>query len=313
MSDMTAFISTIFTSDFGYSVLRVTTPILFAALAAVICEKAGVVNIALEGIMLTAALFGVVGSAVSGSLLVGLLAAVAGGLLISFLLAYFSLYLKTDIILSGIALNLMTVGGTIFLLFVVSGDKGTSTSLKSLVFPKVSIALIEKIPVIGPILSGHNVLTYLSLLMVGIVYVLLYKTKLGLRIRAVGENSDAAKSVGINVRKIQFVALMIGGIIASFGGAYMSMGYLSNFSKNMIAGRGFIALAAEAMGQVHPVGTFFASLLFGFAEAFSYAMQSFSLPSEFVRMVPYLTTVVGLVIYAQAKVMQIKKKKGLQK
>lgn len=308
MNDVLAFLSNILTPDFGYSVLRVTTPILFAALAAVICERAGVVNIALEGIMLTAALFGVIGSAFTQNLLAGLLFAIIGGMLISAALAYFALYLKTDIILSGIALNMMTVGGTIFLLSVVSGDKGTSTSLRSLVFPRVDIPLIEQIPVLGPILSGHNVLTYVAMLMVFLVFVLLYKTRLGLRIRAVGENKDAAASVGINVKRIQFIALLIGGAVASLGGAYMSMGYLSNFSKNMVAGRGFIALAAEAMGQATPLGTFFASLLFGFAEAFSYTMQSLSIPSEFVRMVPYLATVVGLVIYAQAKLMQKKKK-----
>lgn len=309
MSDILAFLSNILTPDFGYSVLRVTTPILFAALAAVICEKAGVINIALEGIMLTAALFGVIGSAITDSLIVGLLFAIAGGVLISAVLAYFALYLKTDIILSGIALNMLTVGGTIFLLSAVSGDKGTSTSLQSLVFPKVDIPLIESIPVLGPILSGHNILTYVAFIMVLLVFILLYKTRLGLRIRAVGENSDAAASVGISVKKIQVIALLLGGAIASLGGAYMSMGYLSHFSKNMVAGRGFIALAAEAMGQATPLGTMFASLLFGFAEAFSYTMQSLSIPAEFVRMIPYLATVVGLVIYAQTQMMKKKKLK----
>ncbi|MCP4155430.1 MAG: ABC transporter permease, partial [bacterium] len=276
-------------------------------LGALISDKAGVINIALEGMMLIAALTGVIVSALVQSAGLGLLAAIVAGALVGMLLAYFALNLKTNVILAAIAINLIASGGTIFILFVVGGDKGISSSLPSLTLPKVVIPLIDKIPVVGGILSGHNILTYAAFLAVIVMYIFIYKTPLGLRIRAVGENPDAADSVGISVRKVQYLALTISGMLAGFGGAYMSMGYVSWFSKNMTAGRGFIALAAEAMGGATPHGAMLTSLLFGFFDALSNSLQSLRIPSEFVQMIPYLATVIGLVIYAANKTEQIKR------
>lgn len=303
----------IFTTAFLFTVLRVTTPILFAALASVISSKAGVPNIALEGIMLTAALFGVLGSGMTQSLFLGVLFGLFGGLVITLILAYFGLYLKTDIILAGIALNMLAIGGTVFLLYVVSGDRGVSAGIPSLVFPSFRIPIIDSIPILGPILSGHNVLTYLSLILVFVVYILLYKTRYGLRLRSVGENKIAAESIGIKVRRVQLSALVLGGIIASFGGMYMSMGYLSNFSRNMISGRGYIALAADAMGQSSPVGTLFSSIIFGSAESISYLLQSLAIPGEIIRTIPYAVTILGLIIYSVLKRKNdIKRRKKLE-
>lgn len=202
-------------------------------------------------------------------------------------------------VLAGIALNVIASGGTVFALFVASGDRGISSSLASKVLPTVKLPLIAKIPILGPILSGHNVLTYIALLSVFVVWYFLYKTPLGLRLRAVGESPDAADSVGISVDRIRFLALGISGLLAGFGGAHLSMGYVSWFSRDMTAGRGFIGLAAAALGGVHPVGTALASLFFGFADALSNYMQSLSIPSEFVQMIPYLATVVALGIFAR--------------
>lgn len=297
----------IFSTSFGYAVLRVTTPILFATLGVLISIKAGVVNISMEGTMLTAALTGVVVSAWTGSSLAGLIAAVLIGMLLGLFLAYFALNLKTDIILAAIAINLMASGGTVFGLFVISGDRGISSSLASRVLPRIQIPVLHQIPVLGPVFSNHNVLTYIALLSVIFVYVLLYKTPLGLRIRAVGENAHAADSVGISVVKTQYIALIMSGAFAGFGGAFMSMGYVSWFSTNMTAGRGFIALAAEALGMGKPFGVLLASLLFGSADALANALQAFRIPSEFVQMVPYVVTILGLVIYAQRR--QSKKQK----
>lgn len=289
---------TIFSVTFGYAVLRVTTPILFAALAALISNRAGVINISLEGTMLTAALAGVVASAFTGSAFLGLIAAILAGIFVALILAYFSLNLKADIILTGIALNLLASGGTVFLLYLITHDKGVSISLKSLMMPKVVLPLIHQIPFIGPIFSNHNVLTYVALLAVIAIYIFLYKTPLGLRIRAVGENPGAVDSVGINVRRIQYIALMISGFLAALGGAYMSMGYVSWFSRDMTSGRGFIALAAEAMGKGTPLGTLVASLIFGCADALSNSMQALRIPAEFVQMLPYIATILGLTLYS---------------
>jgi simple sugar transport system permease protein len=289
----------IFTVEFAYSVFRVTTPILFAALASIVAERAGASNIALEGIMLFAALFGALGSGLTGgSLFWGFVCALLGGLVIAVLLAYFGLYLKTDIILAGIALNTLATGGTVFIMYALIGDKGGTTSLVSAGFPRVYIPGLNNIPVLGQILSGQNALTYLSFIMVFVVWVLLFKTRLGLRMRAVGENPEAAASVGISVLRTKFTALIISGLLASAGGAFLSMGYMSGFTRGMVSGRGFIALAAAAMGQLSPAPTMIASLVFGFFDALSNILAAMRIPDEFVKIIPYFATVFGLVCFS---------------
>lgn len=300
----------VFTTDFAFMVFRVTTPILFTALGAMISRRAGIMNISLEGMMLVGALFGVIGSTYSQSALVGVLCAVVASLLLSLVFAYFVLKLKSDLILTGIALNLMASGGTVFLLSVICGDKGVSTSMASKVVPSIEIPLIKDIPILGEILSGHNVLTYVALLSVVVVYVLVNKSPLGLRIRSVGENPDAAESVGISVVKTRFIALMITGILSGLGGAFMSMGYVSWFARDMAAGRGYIALAAQNLGNATPIGTCLASFLFGIADALSSSLQILSVPAEFIQMIPYVTTVIGLIVYAAYRKKQTQKKQA---
>lgn len=288
----------IFTPDFAFSAIRVTTPVLFAALGALISDRAGAVNIGLEGIMLMASLAGVVFSAYTQSALIGLLGAVLIGLITASVLAYFTLKLKTDVILGGIAINFFASGGTIFALYYITGDRGTSASLSSMVLPNVTIPIIHKIPVLGEIFSGHNILTYAAVLSAFGVWFLLNKTPLGLRIRSVGENENAAKSVGINVMKTRYIAIALSGIFAGLGGAFLSMGYVSWFSRGMSAGRGWIALAAEAMGRGTVLGTTLSSLLFGVADALSNTLQLMNIPAELIKIIPYVATVIGLLAYA---------------
>lgn len=189
-------------------------------------------------------------------------------------------------------------GETVFILYLLSGDKGSSTSLASKVLPSIEIPLLKDIPVLGPILSGHHILTYLSIISVLVVYYLLNRTPMGLRIRSVGENPHAAQSVGVSVIRIQYTALLLSGFFASLGGAYMSMGYLSLFTRDMVAGRGWIAIAAESMGRSTTVGTALTSLLFGAADALSNALQVLKIPAELIATLPYVATVIGLIIYA---------------
>lgn len=295
---MNSFLNVILTTDFAFSVLRVTTPILFAALGALISNRAGIINIGMEGIMLVAALAGVIVSAYTHSAWVGLLGAVLLGTLIAGVLAFFTLKFKTHIILGGVAINMFASGGTVFILYLLSGDKGSSTTLASKVLPSVDIPLLKDIPVLGPILSGHHILTYFSILSVLAVYYLLNRTPLGLRIRSVGENPHAAQSVGVSVIKIQYSALLLSGFFASLGGAYMSMGYLSLFTRDMVAGRGWIAIAAESMGRSTTIGTALTSLLFGAADALANALQVLKIPAELIATLPYVATVIGLIIYA---------------
>lgn len=288
----------ILSPDFFGAILRAATPILFATLAAAIAAKSGITNMALEGIMLFSALFGVIFSSLTHSAWLGLLITIVIGGLIGMILAFFVLNLKTDAILAAIAINLTATGGTVLLLVAFSGDRGVSSSVRSVAAPNITIPLIEKIPFIGDVLSGQNVLTWLSLLAVVVLHLFLYKTPLGLSIRSVGENKDAAESVGINSRKVQYIALILSGALAAMGGFFLSGGYMNMFTKDMSGGRGFIALAAASMGGNTPIGGFLVSLLFGIAQALANIMQLTSLmPYEIILMVPYLTTLVGLGVY----------------
>lgn len=295
-------------TDFVYMWIRVATPILLAALGAVVCSKAGVVNLGLEGIMLISALFGVLCGAFGGNLLWGLLGGIGSALVVSLIFAYFHLVLKANATLCGTAINTAAVGLTVFVLQLATGEKGTSSSLHSFSFPVLEIPLIKDIPILGEILSGHNTLTYVALLMVVLVYILLYKTPLGLRMRAVGENEHAASSVGQNVIKIRFIAILICGVLTGLGGMYLSMGYMNMFVRDMVAGRGFIALAACSMGQATPVGALVSSLVFAFFDGLSNILQVLQLPSQFVQMLPYLATIAGLTIFSIQQAMRAKQK-----
>lgn len=299
--------------DFVYMWIRVATPILLAALGSVVCNKAGVVNLGLEGTMLISALFGVLGSVYGNSLFMGLLAGLLASLAVSAAFAYFHLILQANNVLCGTAVNTMATGLTVFVLQLATGEKGNSSSLKSFSFPNIEIPLIKDIPVIGEIISGHNTLTYVAVIMVVVIYVLLYKTPLGLRMRAVGETPEAASSVGQNVIVIRFISILICGVLTGLGGMYLSMGYLGMFVRDMTAGRGFIALAACSMGQATPVGALVSSMIFAFFDGLSNILQVLKIPSEFVQMLPYLATIIGLTVYSIQQSFRMKQKMKKQK
>ena len=305
---MSIILQNIFSTEFVYMWIRVVTPILLPALGGAICNRAGVVNLGLEGIMLLSALAGVLGSAFGGGLLAGLAAGLGTALLVSLVFAYFHLNLKADATICGTAINTFASGFTVLLLFTITGEKGTSASLKSFSFPTVNIPLVQDIPVIGKILSGHNLMTYVALLAVVAVWFLLYKMPLGLRIRSVGENPNAASSVGVNVRRTRYIAILFCGALTGLGGMYMSMGYLGMFTREMVAGRGFIALAAAAMGQSTPIGVFLSSMLFAFFDGMSNTLQLLALPSQFIDMLPYLATIGGLTAYSIQRARKAKRR-----
>lgn len=298
---MNPLLKSIFSANFVFATLRVTTPILFPAIGVAITSLSGSVNIALEGIMLVSAFTGVVVSAFTGSLWLALIFGILAGIGMAALLGYFHLNLKADIIIAGIALNMFASGITVFLTYIFAHDKGTTSSLKSLVFPSVKIPIIDKIPVIGRMFSGHNILTYVALISVVVFYYLIYKTPLGLRIRAVGQNPDAAESVGVDVKKVKMYSLLLSGFFGALGGLYLSMGYVSWFSRDMTAGRGFIAIAAASIGGNLPLGTFFGSLLFGVVNTLAIFLATLKVPSELIQMIPYVATVLVLAIYAIQK------------
>lgn len=304
---MSVILETVFTPSFLYSIIRVATPLILASLGAVITSNAGITNIGIEGVMLISALAGVFASAFGWGPWFGLLVAILTGVLCSLAIGYVSMTLKADSVLTCIAFNTMAVGGTVYFMYAVVKDKGTTLALDSGKLPNLQIPVIENIPVIGDIVSNHNVVSYMAFIMIFVVYVLLYKTPLGLRIRSAGKAPKALSSVGVSLVKTRYIALAISGILGGMAGAFMSMGYVTWFSKNMTAGRGFIALAADAMGNSTPVGATLSSLLFAVAEALSYSLQVTTIPAELIQMLPYLATIVGLIIYS------IKRKSSAEK
>ncbi len=291
-------LDSILSPEFGFAIFRVMTPILFPAIGVAISSLAGSINIAMEGTMLISAFTGVMVSYFTKNLYLALLAGLLAGVIMGFLLGYFHLKLKADIILAAIALNMFASGSTIFMLFLIAKDKGTSISLRSLVFPKVHLPLIKEIPIIGEIISGHNILTYVAILSIIFVYFLIYKTPLGLRIRAVGQNPDAAESVGVDVKRIKLYSLLISGFFGALGGLYLSMGYVSWFGRDMTAGRGFIAVAASNLGGHLPLGVFISSIFFGLINATAIYLAPLRVPSEFTQLIPYVTTIIALTLYS---------------
>lgn len=291
-----------FIMEFIGSILRMSTPLILVGMAAVIGAKANILCVAYEGMMLFAALGGVLGSAYTQNIFVGVVCGIAAGIFIAAIFAYFVLYLDARPLLSGLALNTLANGGTLYMLYLLTGMKQNTSTLVSLKFPTIHIPVIESIPVLGDLVSGHNLMVYFAFASVAFAWFLINKTQLGIRIQAVGKNPDAAASVGINVRKTKFIALVLSGILASFGGMYLSMGYLPYFTADMAAGRGFIAIAAQNMGVGNPILTMLFSIIFGFAMAVGNVAQAYRLPSQFASMAPYLLTIVSMwIMGARAK------------
>lgn len=302
-------LSGIFSWGFIASVIRVTTPILLAALGALVANLAGSPNIALEGTMLMSAFVGVIVSGFTGNLWLSMIAGILTGMSMSLILAFFALKMKTDIILAAIALNIFASGGSIFFLSALTGDKGSSASVNSLVFPNIQIPVIKDIPILGDIISGHHIITYIAIVLIFAVQYMLYRTPLGLRIRAVGENPNAAESVGISVNNTRLIALLISGALTSLGGLFLSMGYVSWFARDMTAGRGFIALAAQALGGASAIGVALGALLFGFTEALSYSLQFLKVPYELTQSFPFMITIVVLAFYAYLKLPTVRRRR----
>ena len=288
----------VFNLDYFFTTIRVMSPILFASLACLMFYKGGVDAIGTEGIMLMSSLAGVVGGYYTNNVYAGVLCGMLFGAFISIVYVFMTNWMIANEILVGISVNTLSSGLTIFVLYLLTGEKGTSQKIPSPIVPNIDIPIIKDIPVIGKILSGHSLLTYISLLMVVLVYILLYKTSIGLRIRAVGRNPGAAESVGINVIKTRYLSAAIAGALAGLGGVFMSMSYISNFTRDMVAGRGFIGMAAEGMGRGQPLGVLLSSLLFGAVDSFAIRLQGLNLPVRLVQSIPYVITIIIITVYS---------------
>jgi len=277
------------------SAIRAATPILFPALAGIFSERSGVLNIALEGIMLISAFTAVVGSYYTGSAWLGVLCAIVAGVLTSLIHAFMCIHMRADQAIVGTGINILGAGLPSFLLLKLFGSQGISPIVTRI--PEWRVPILADIPILGPILGEQSPLVYIALIMVPLSWYLLFKTPFGLRLRAVGEQPRAAETVGISVYKMRYAGVLIGGVLAALGGAFLSVSYLAQFVKLMTAGRGFIGLAAMIFGRWNPWGALFACLLFGFADAFQAAAQAANVPlaPQILRSLPYILTIVALV------------------
>jgi len=289
----------IFSETFLLSSFSYAMPIIFAALAAHISKKAGMLNINVEGSMSMAALAGALVSHYTQSWILGILGAVLVGIVMSLILATCVMWLKTDPVLSGIALNTLSTGLAVVLLYALLGVQGDSSSSPSRMIPGARVPYLADIPIIGKMLFAENWMIYLMIILAVLLWMLLNRTKLGAHIKAVGYNPLAAHSVGIKVNRTRIYALVACGIFSGLGGAYLSMVYLSYFSVGMVAGRGFIGLAAEAMGAGSLFSTVLFAWLFGAVDYFAVGAQSvLNVPYELLNTLPYLMTVITLIIYS---------------
>ncbi len=270
--------------------LRLSTPITLGALGGIFSERAGVVNIGIEGMMLTAAFAGFVTGASTGNVWLGVVAAVLAGALLSLLHAALSIHLRVDQIISGTVINILAVG--------LTGYFYTSDVTLPGKLPAIPIPLLSQIPILGPVLFENPPITYLALILVVVTHIVLYRTRWGLRMRAVGENPRAADTVGINVIRTRYANVVIGGALAGLAGAFLSLEAVGSFERLMTNGRGFIALAAMIFGNWNPFGAWAAALLFGFSNALQSQLQFLGLgnviPHQFIGLLPYVLTIIVL-------------------
>jgi general nucleoside transport system permease protein len=273
--------------------LRWATPLIFAAIGGMFSERSGVVNIALEGMMLSGAFFGIWGADRFGHWALGLATAVVAGGALALIHAFFSIHLRADQIVSGVAINLLALGLTGYLYIKVYGEQGTPTELS--LIPNVHLSFIEDVYFIGPILGNMNLMIWLAFATVVLSWLVLFKTPIGLRLRSVGEHPRAADTVGISVFKVRYAAVVLSGMLAALGGAYLSIGFVGSFAENMTVGRGFIALAALIFGMWKPFGALGAALLFGFSSALARSLPEYSEQAALLfETLPYVLTLIAV-------------------
>jgi len=276
--------------------LQRSVPIALGGLSGVLCERAAVINIAIEGMMLSAAFVAVVVGSATGSLWLALLAAILTGAVMGLWHAWLSIRFRVDQIVSGTVINIFAAGATSYLTarFLVQPEYQYLNN--SGILKPIPIPFLSNIPIVGPVLFESNVIIYLMFLVIALIHVGLFYTRWGLRTIAVGEHPRAADTLGIDVYRVRYVNVILGGMVAGLGGAYFTVGTVGRFDELLTAGKGFIGLAAMIFGKWNPIGTFSASLIFGFSDSLQTKLQILRvpIPSEFLLMAPYVVTMIVL-------------------
>ena len=275
--------------------LRMATPIIFATLGEIIAERAGVLNLGIEGIMLMGAMTGFLVTITSGSLLIGVLAAATVGMILALLMAFLSVYLGLSQHVSGLGITLFATGLAMFIYRIHFGSPLIPPTVEP--FKQVAIPLLSKIPVIGPGLFDQYILTYLALLLIPFISIILYKTKIGLKIRTVGENPLAADAVGVNVNLTRTLSLVAGGALMGIGGSFLTLAHQNMFLIDVIGGRGWVSIAMVIFGNWDPLKGALGAIIFGFLDGLQLRLQGLGIqvPFHIFLMIPYLMTIVALV------------------
>jgi len=282
-------------SDLWQATLQFGALLLLPALGGVLSERSGVVNIAMEGMMLVGAYAGVMVALSTNNLLVGVLGAMIAGGLMALIHAVISINFKANQIVSGIAINIAALGLTNYLLLVQTSGQGVRSLASNLRLPVITWGPLANIPFLGPILFQQNIIFYIALLILAGIQFLLFRTNIGLRIRAVGEHPQAADTAGVNVRLVRYLCVISSGLLSGLAGAFLALGINGIFNSNMTAGAGYIALAAMIFGKYTPLGTALACLIFGLGEALAVRMQDSGVSPYLLSTIPYILTLIALV------------------
>lgn len=279
------------------TVIRQTSPILLVALCAGVCSKVKVFNIALEGTLLISAFFAFLTQYFVRNIWLSVLVAMAVAMLTTFIMSFFIVKLKGQPMIVGMAINTFALGFTTFLLSMIFNTKGTVTdpTLKGL--PKITLPVIKDIPVVSTMFSSLTIIDYAAFVLAVVMYVIMYKTVIGFRLRAIGVNKSAASSLGVNVERYQIVATTLSGAMIGLAGCLLSLGSVTLFIQNISAARGYVALAANNLCQGHPLGCLLSSALFGFTKALAQVLQNTAIKQQLLECIPYIATIVAMAVY----------------
>ena len=280
------------------TILRQTAPILLVALCAGVCSKVKVFNIALEGTLLTSAFFAFLTQYFLRNILLSVLVAMGVAMLLTFIMSFFIVKLNGQPMIVGMAINTFSLGFTTFMLSMIFDTKGTVTITgENAGLPKIALPVIKDIPVLSTMFTNLTAIDYAASLLAIVMYIIMYKTVIGFRLRAIGINQSAASSLGINVARNQIIATTLSGAMIGLAGCLLSLGSVTLFIQNISSARGYVALAANNLCQGHPIGALLSSLLFGFTQALARVLQNTAIKQQLLECIPYIATIAAMAVY----------------
>ena len=279
------------------STIRCMTPILLVTLCASVCSKVKVFNIALEGTLLTSAFFAYLTQYFTHNIVLSVAVAMLIAMLMTFIMSFFIVQLKGQPMIVGMALNTFALGFTTFLLSMIFGTKGTISDPSVKGLPKINLPVIRDIPVVSTMFSTLTIIDYAAFALAVVLFIIMYKTVVGFRLRAIGINESAASSLGINVKRYQIIATTLSGSMIGLAGCLLSLGSVTLFIQNISSARGYVALAANNLANAHPLGALLSSALFGFTKALAQVLQNTAIKQQLLECIPYIATIAAMAIY----------------